>query len=60
MRGVSGILGILNRDGAPVDRDMLEEMTRFMAYRGPDAQEVWREGEVGFGHALLRTTRDRC
>jgi asparagine synthase (glutamine-hydrolysing) len=55
---MSGILGILNRDGAPADRDLLEEMTRFMAYRGPDAQEVWCEGAVGFGHTLLRTTRE--
>ena len=55
---MSGILGILNRDGAPADRDLLGEMTRFMAYRGPDGQQVWREGAVGLGHALLRTTRE--
>ena len=55
---MSGIFGILNRDGAPVDGDLLGEMTRFMAYRGPDAQEVWRDGAVGLGHTLLRTTRE--
>jgi len=27
-----------------------------MAPQGPDAQEVWADGHVGFGHAMLRTT----
>ena len=53
---MSGIFGILNRDGTPVDEDLLGEMTRFMAYRGPDAQQVWRDRAVGLGHTLLRTT----
>jgi asparagine synthase (glutamine-hydrolysing) len=53
---MSGIVGIFNRDGAPADGDLLGEMTGFMASRGPDAQQVWHDGAVGFGHALLRTT----
>jgi asparagine synthase (glutamine-hydrolysing) len=53
---MSGIVGILNLDGAPVDRDLLWRMTRYLAPRGPDAQDVWIEGPVGFGHAMLRTT----
>jgi len=28
-------------------------MTEFMAYRGSDAQNIWIDGAVGFGHALL-------
>ncbi len=51
---MSGFVGILNLDGAPVDRALLERMTQALAFRGPDAQEVWREGPVGFGHALLQ------
>jgi asparagine synthase (glutamine-hydrolysing) len=31
-------------------------MTRHIASRGPDAQEIWVEENVGFGHAMLRTT----
>ena len=31
-------------------------MTTFMSFRGPDAQNIWIEGTVGFGHTLLRTT----
>jgi asparagine synthase (glutamine-hydrolysing) len=53
---MSGIVGILNLDGAPVDRDLLCQMTDFMSYRGPDAQEICINGNVGFGHTMLRTT----
>lgn len=53
---MSGICGIVNLDGAPIDRPLLEEMTAFMAFRGPDAQDVWTNAGVGFGHTLLRTT----
>jgi asparagine synthase (glutamine-hydrolysing) len=53
---MSGICGILNLDGAPVDRQLLEAMTEFMAYRGPEGRRTWIDGNVGFGHAMLRTT----
>jgi len=46
------------RDGAPVERALLQALTHFLAYRGPDAREVWTGNSVGFGHALLRTTRE--
>ena len=53
---MSGIVGILNLDGAPVDHRLLRETTDFMTYRGPDAQDIWTRGHVGFGHTMLRTT----
>jgi asparagine synthase (glutamine-hydrolysing) len=53
---MSGIVGIVHFDGAPVDRHLLGRLTGFMAFRGPDAQEIWSEGKVGLGHALLKTT----
>jgi len=53
---MSGIVGIINLDGAPINRDLLGQMIDFMAYRGPDAQEIWIDGNVGFGHTMLRTT----
>jgi len=53
---MSGIVGIINLDGAPVDRDLLTRMTGFMSYRGPDSQEIWIGDNVGFGHTMLRTT----
>jgi len=53
---VSGIVGIVHLDGAPVDRGLLSRMTDFMTFRGPDAQKIWVSGNVGFGHTLLKTT----
>jgi asparagine synthase (glutamine-hydrolysing) len=55
---VSGIVGVVHFDGAPLDRHLLRQMADFMAFRGPDAQEIWIDGSVGFGHALLKTTDD--
>lgn len=52
---MSGIVGIVNLDGAPIDRELLSRMTKFMTFRGPDGVEIWTEGSVGFGNALLRT-----
>lgn len=53
---MSGIVGIVNIDGAPVDRDLLGRLTAFLDYRGPDARALWVDGHVGFGHTMLRTT----
>ena len=55
---MSGIVGILNTDGAPVDRALLSEMTESMRLRGPDAQRMWIDGNVGFGHAQFVITDD--
>ena len=53
---MSSIVGIIDTDGAPVDRDLLRRLTGFLTYRGPDEQAVWVDGHVGFGHTMLRTT----
>jgi len=55
---MSGIVGILNLDGSPVDRSLLGRMTAYLAFRGPDRQRVWATKNVGFGHALLRVTEE--
>ncbi|HEY6905723.1 MAG TPA: hypothetical protein VI216_15565, partial [Candidatus Acidoferrales bacterium] len=53
---MSGIVGMFRRDGAPIDQALLQSLTDFLAYVGPDAQQTWAEGAIGFGHTLLRTT----
>jgi asparagine synthase (glutamine-hydrolysing) len=55
---VSGFVCILHRDGGPIERPLLQSLTDFLSYRGPDAHAVWSEGSVGMGHALLRTTHE--
>lgn len=53
---MSGIVGILHLDGSPVERRTLQSLTDFLTFRGPDAQQVWTDGCVGFGHTLFKTT----
>ena len=57
---MSGIAGLVNLNGAPVDADLLRRMTAFIAFRGPDAQTTWVDGAVGFGHAMLLTTFEQA
>jgi asparagine synthase (glutamine-hydrolysing) len=53
---VSGISGLLNLDGAPVDRGLLERMTASLAFRGPETVCAQPAPCVGLGHALLHLT----
>ena len=55
---MSGIAGIVNLDGAPVNRALLDRMAAFLQYRGPDRTGVWSEGPVGFVHTLFATTEE--
>jgi len=51
-------VGIFHRDGAPIERALLRSLVDFLAYRGPDAREIWMETSIGLGHTLLRATRE--
>jgi asparagine synthase (glutamine-hydrolysing) len=51
---LSGIVGVFNTDGAPVEVELLRTMTDFLAFRGPDGQAAWSTGPIGLGHAMLR------
>jgi len=53
---MSGFVGLLDRDGQLIDPGLLHRMTHSMSPQGPDAQETWSGPDIGFGHALLRTT----
>lgn len=55
---MSGIVGIINLEGEPVDRQLLQDMTSCMIHRGPDALGIWADGNVGFGHTMFRTTAE--
>jgi asparagine synthase (glutamine-hydrolysing) len=57
---LSGIVGILQLDGAPVDRPLFEGMTQYLTFRGPDALGTFVDGSVGLGHAMLRTTFEQA
>jgi len=49
---------MFDRGGAPIDRALLQALAQFLSYRGPDARDTWSSGSVGFGHTMLRTTRE--
>ena len=51
---MSGIVGIVG-DGRPVDADLLRRLTASLAFRGPDAESVWIDADVGFGHTAFLT-----
>ena len=53
---MSGIVGIYNLDGAPVERTLLERMTNAISHRGPDGIRHYVDGPVGLGHCMLQTT----
>jgi asparagine synthase (glutamine-hydrolysing) len=55
---MSGFAAVFHLDGAPVDRDWLETMADFLAFRGPDGREVWTSGGVGMCHTLLRISAE--
>jgi asparagine synthase (glutamine-hydrolysing) len=53
---MSGIIGILNLNGAPVTPGLLQRMMEPMDARWPDVRGTWSEGGVALGHAMLRAT----
>ena len=55
---MSGIVGILNLNGRPVEPLLLQRLTSYLEFRGPDASDTWISGPLGFGHTLLQTTTD--
>jgi len=55
---MSGIVGMAHSEDRPVDSDLLRRMTNWLSFRGPDAQEIWVDGPVGLGHALLSHASD--
>ena len=57
---MSGIFGIFNKDGAPVDTTLLHCMQQAMAHWGRDGKGIWCHGSVGLGHLLMHNTPESC
>ncbi|WP_216909554.1 asparagine synthase-related protein [Synechococcus sp. CCY 0621] len=53
---MSGVFGLFNQDGKPVERSELGDMASLLERRGPDRTAFWSEGPVGLGLTLLTTT----
>lgn len=53
---MSGILGLIHFDGAPVESASLDAMRDAMAFWGPDGMRLWRAGAAGLGQLTLFNT----
>ena len=53
---MSGILGIWNLDGRPVENALLASLSATLAHRGPDGEGLWIQGSVGLAFRLFRVT----
>jgi asparagine synthase (glutamine-hydrolysing) len=53
---MSGIVGLVQFDGSPVESGSFRKLTEFLAFRGPDDQQIWIKDNVGLGHTLFKTT----
>jgi asparagine synthase (glutamine-hydrolysing) len=52
---MSGFAGIIHTDGAAPEPSLLQRMAEQLAFRGPDATQIWKRPSVGFCFTLLRT-----
>jgi asparagine synthase (glutamine-hydrolysing) len=52
---MSGFAGIVRADGGTPDAKLIERMAQSLAFRGPDATQVWTRPGAGFCFTLLRT-----
>jgi len=53
---MSGIVGLINLDGQPVEEKLLRRLSAPLAHRGPDGEGFWLDGPVGIGSQLFRVT----
>ena len=57
---MSGICGIINRDGSPADKELTAAMTAMASHRGPDG--IYHETylNVGFGYGNTARSREEA
>ncbi|MBC7250915.1 MAG: asparagine synthase (glutamine-hydrolyzing) [Anaerolineae bacterium] len=48
-----GICGVVNREGVPVQEELVRRMAGTLAHRGPDGRGVFVNGPCGLGHTRL-------
>lgn len=53
---MSGVFGLCNLNGHPVQDDDMHQMGHLLARRGPDGMGIWKNGTIGLGHTSLATT----
>jgi asparagine synthase (glutamine-hydrolysing) len=57
---VSGIAGVLNRDGRPANASVLERMLAAAPHRGPDGSSITVRGSIAMGYQRRNTTAEEA
>jgi asparagine synthase (glutamine-hydrolysing) len=57
---MSGIVGVWNLDGAPLDEAIIGRMSLTLAHRGPDGNRRHVAGSIGFAHQHLLVTPEEA
>ena len=47
---MSGIVAIIHKDKSPVEKKTIDRLTKYMEFRGPDAQNTWHDKHIALGH----------
>lgn len=55
---MSGIVGLVDFGGSGVERALIQKLTDFLAFRGPEHRQIWVKDNVAFGHTLFKTTEE--
>jgi asparagine synthase (glutamine-hydrolysing) len=55
---MSGICGIFQFGGSPVERRDLDRQLARLSHLGPDRVSAWSAGPIGLGHLMMRITRE--
>jgi asparagine synthase (glutamine-hydrolysing) len=55
---VSGIVAVVDRDGAAIDSPLLDRLTGSSWPTAPDVLGSWRDAGIGLGHAPISTPTD--
>jgi len=53
---MSGFFGIFNRNGKPVEGNVANKMLDAMSYWEPDERDLYIDGPIAMGHAMLWNT----
>lgn len=53
---MSGLVGLWNLDGRPLEEGILSKLSAALAHRGPDGEGVWQQGPVGLACQLFKVT----
>ena len=55
---MSGIFGIINWDGKPVEHNKIQQLSASLEKRATDNEQIWLQGKYAIGHRMLHATSE--